>query len=279
MKNRHLKLYQNLGFTRALFLKSIHLICILSTNSTRWYLLSIQRMKGLFHRFTNYSIDELSLTQRVELISISKRCTFVENVLMPYPQFTSIKRLKKQFGIEVQYRNLFDRIEPLPPSDWLQDSLAIYTRKRTAFFSEKSRSEAIVFPILAEMQKHFNYEIAIYSGANLEADQKQGLNGECDFILSKGEQGIELEHPFVCIVEAKDKDIEQGIPQCLAQLIGAKMVNEKEAFSTPVLYGAATIGDTWLFLKLEDKLATIDNKHYYLNQLPELLGLLKEILS
>jgi hypothetical protein len=89
----------------------------------------------------------------------------------------------------------------------LKQTLNLYTKNRTAYFNEKSRSEGIVFPILSELQNVHNYKFALYSGATIEGDKELGLNGECDFVLSHAQQSIELERPVFCIIEAKDNDI------------------------------------------------------------------------
>ncbi len=34
----------------------------------------------------------------------------------------------------------------------------------------------------------------IYSGKNLDADKENGLSGECDFIISRGEQTFTIVH-------------------------------------------------------------------------------------
>jgi hypothetical protein len=105
------------------------------------------------------------------------------------------------------------------------------------------------------------------------------LNGECDFVLSQAKQSIELERPIFCIVEAKDNDLDLGIPQCIAQLVGARLFNEKLGNIAPkILYGAVTTGTEWNFLQLIDDEVTIDNDFYYFNNLPQLLGILNNVI-
>ncbi len=136
----------------------------------------------------------------------------------------------------------------MSPSEWLQETLHRNTKRRLAYYNEKSRSEGIVFPILTDLLHQNNFSFSLYSGAIIEGDKHLGLNGECDFVLTKAQQSIELERPVFCIFEAKDNDIELGIPQCIAQLYGARLYNEKsENFSPAVLYGAVTTGTEWNF--------------------------------
>ncbi len=198
---------------------------------------------------------------------------------MPYSQFTNIQSVRTQLGLSVVYRTLFSEITEVKPSAFLLEAIKRTSVGRMAYFSEKSRSEAIVFPILSELSLLHPYKIALYSGANIEGDKEKGLNGECDFVFSKGEQGMDVEKPIFCIVEAKDQDIRIGLPQCMAQLVGAKLFNERAGITQNLYYGAVTTGTSWTFLKMEDNLVTIDTQDYSLPQLPQLLGVLESIIT
>lgn len=197
---------------------------------------------------------------------------------MPYNQFNSLQALKKQLNIVTKTHSLFANLNSVEPSNWLLETLDRVLTHQVAYFSEKSRSEAIVFPILLEIQSRHEYRFGLYSGAIMEADKSIGLNGECDFILSNAVQSIELERPIFCIVEAKDNDIEMGIPQCLAQMVGAQIFNEQENYIYPIIYGAVTTGTEWLFLKLEGSTAYIDANRYYIADVAQLLGVLDNII-
>ncbi|MEY4904943.1 MAG: hypothetical protein RLZZ292_2758 [Bacteroidota bacterium] len=199
---------------------------------------------------------------------------------MPYSQYNTLQSVRQKLGITTHFRSLFSEAPPVAPSDWLLQTLTRYTKARTAYFNEKSRSEAIVFPILSELQNSCNFTFALYSGATIEGDQDLGLNGECDFVLSQAKQSIELERPVFCIVEAKDNDIELGIPQCMAQLYGARLFNEKVGeYSPTIMYGAVTTGTEWNFLQMTKNEIIIDNDFYYIKNLPELLGVLNHIVK
>jgi hypothetical protein len=39
-----------------------------------------------------------------------------------------------------------------------------------------------------------------------------------------------------------------GVPQCAAQLLGAKLYNEKKGVKLDKIYGCVTTGNEWLFL-------------------------------
>lgn len=196
---------------------------------------------------------------------------------MAYIDFTP-RQLMKAFGIKFKAKNLFTDIKKIQPSGWLLGALE---RGRTAgFYNEKSRSERLVSPILLELAEINNYKFNIHSGANLDADEKLGLRGECDFVFSFSEIQDFLTSPIFCITEAKKQDIEQGTIQCAAQLIGAKLFNESEGNTNiQCLYGASTTGTEWRFLKLENNEITIDKDRYYLVNVEQVMGILQHIIN
>ncbi len=194
---------------------------------------------------------------------------------MAFSNFTYDK-IQEELGISLHYDRLFHANVPLQPSTWLLETLFI--NEKLAFFSEKSRSEAIIFPILTDVWTQNNQSFAIYSGPDLEADKEKGLTGECDFILGKGAQGLSLDSPLFCMIEAKDQDIKKAIPQCIAQMEGAHIYNENHKKPLSIIWGCVTTGELWLFLKLENKQAYIDTKRYFLVELAEILGILQQIV-
>lgn len=194
---------------------------------------------------------------------------------MAYSKFTLVTA-KKQLELKDKRVTLFKDIKPINPSAWLKETLEI--TDEVAYFSEKSRSEGIVMPILLEIKRQSN-NFAIYSGALLDVDKKQGLNGEVDFILGRSTQNYELEAPLFCMVEAKDNDIEIGLGQCVAQMYAARLFDEREGYDIKHIYGCVTSGVEWQFLKLEGDTILIEKQRYYLQNLPQILGFLKKIVE
>jgi hypothetical protein len=121
----------------------------------------------------------------------------------------------------------------------------------------------------------------LYSGRDLPADPANNLNGECDFLLSYGEDIVidELMSPIFCAVEAKKQDMEYGTAQCAAQLYGVHVFNMNNKWIAPRYYGCATSGVEWRFLKLENKTLTLDIQRYSIFKLGELLGVLQYIVE
>lgn len=195
---------------------------------------------------------------------------------MAYSDFTA-NDLKKKFDLHFRAENLFPDLQSVPPSAWLLEALE--RGQELGFGSEKSRSERLVTPVLLELSSRNHHEFSIYSGMNLDIDEATGLKGECDFIFSFSRIQDFVTAPIFCITEAKKQDLEQGTIQCAAQLIGARKLNESEGNSFETLYGCSTTGVEWRFLKFEKNELVIDEKRYFMTDLPKLLGALQTVVE
>ncbi len=196
---------------------------------------------------------------------------------MAYGDYRNLAEFSKKFGIVNRVSLAVVSTQLIEPSDWLKDTLR--RNRQLPIKSEKSRSELIVSPILMEMRERNDQFFTIYSGDNLNIDEENGLKGECDFILAKDTGTFDVSAPIMQVVEAKKNDIEIGIPQCAAQMLGAKIFNEREGNPTEIIYGCVTTGDDWLFMKLENNLLLIDAQKYYLGNLNQLLGTFQTIID
>ncbi len=87
-----------------------------------------------------------------------------------------------------------------------------------------------------------------------------------------------MNYPIIQVVEAKRNDIEEGVRQCAAQLLGTRKFNESKGVKLEKLYGCATTGDDWIFIELNTELC-IDTKKYYLGEIDELLGKFQIIID
>lgn len=194
---------------------------------------------------------------------------------MAYGDFT-LDLLVERFGIKNREESLFDKVKPIQPSSKLQDALQFAGELPVR--TEKAKSEWIVAPILAELRQRNNGFFTIYSGENLNVDEASGLKGECDFILAKDVSSFGIDYPIFQLVEAKKHDIEFGVPQCAAQMLGAKIFNEKRDVHLEKIYGCVTNGNEWLFLCLENYLR-VHNKTYFLNEIEQILAVFQEIID
>ena len=197
---------------------------------------------------------------------------------MAYRDFT-LEDIELQFGIRNRTDSLFadNEITPQAPSANLVRDLE--EARELPIRSEKAKSELIVVPILLELRKLTGKFFTIYSGDTLSADKERGLIGECDFLLAKDTGSFSINVPLLSVVEAKKSDIEAGIPQCSAQLVGARVFNEQRGQALPVLYGCVTTADDWKFLKLQDQVIVVDRDIYYLRELDTILGIFHHIID
>ena len=180
-------------------------------------------------------------------------------------------------SIKVREYKLFDKIKEIEPSAFLAESL--YKNLKRNLRTEKAKSELIIAPILNELEDTNDNIFGYYSGYNFDVDKNLGLRGFCDFILSFEPDSPIIEAPVFCVVEAKNDNLDSGVPQCIAEMYAAQIFNQKRGSETPFIYGAVTFGYEWKFLKLENKIALLDTDLYYLIRLPELLGVLQTIVE
>ena len=146
---------------------------------------------------------------------------------MAYSDFT-LRKVKKDFNLTDKTASLFTPAPLLEPSSWLTESLEMGLELALGSSSEKARSEFIVAPILLDLRRRNQSFFAVHSGQNLDVDKEKGLNGECDFILSKGKMSYEINAPIFSMIEAKKSDIKAHLGQCTAQMVGARLFNQNE---------------------------------------------------
>jgi hypothetical protein len=196
---------------------------------------------------------------------------------MAYTDFT-LELAETRFGLVTQPGTLFGGLSPLPVPDWLRDLLA-RGMQVAALVSEKARSEFLVVPILLTTHEMAPGRLTIYSGQRLDVDAAQGLVGECDFILALTPPVPRLRSPLVTILEAKKADIEAGLGQCVAQMVGARLFNERSGEPSGPIFGCVTTGEAWQFLRLEAATVTLDQPRYFIDNVGGILAVLRAILT
>ncbi len=81
------------------------------------------------------------------------------------------------------------------------------------------------------------------------------------------------------MIEAKKGDIELGLGQCAAQMLGCRLFNEQKDNPIRTIHGCVSNGDDWQFMKLEDHILHIDQNRYYINELGKILGVFQRIVD
>jgi hypothetical protein len=193
---------------------------------------------------------------------------------MAYSDFT-VRRIKQEFGIQTQEGGRFlPATVDVAPSQMLQSILENYVPWAIAVGSEKAKSEMIVAPVLLEIKQILHSQVSVFSGRDFTVDASVGLNGICDFLISRSVEQLEIEAPAIVLVEAKRDSLNSGIGQCMAEMIAAQRFNQQNDVHIPTIYGATTSGTAWRFLKLEGQTVTIDLTDYALSPIERLLGML-----
>ena len=190
---------------------------------------------------------------------------------LSYSAFT-MDMVCKKFNIRLALKELFDDIEPVPPSDFLRTMLR---RSGSLFlYSEKARSEFIIAPVLLEIREILNHTVSIYSGMRLDVSPDEGLQGICDFIVTGTPPFPTVQSPLIMLVEAKRNAVEEGLGQCAAEMIAAHRLNQEDELSYSTVYGCVTTGELWQFLQLEDRNLLIDPTKIYIEHIDRILGIL-----
>ncbi|MBA3924564.1 MAG: hypothetical protein H0X31_23835 [Nostocaceae cyanobacterium] len=193
---------------------------------------------------------------------------------MSYSDFTLAKVIR-EFGLKItdNYR-MYSGVTEVEPSNLLTQTLEGNIPLAIASNTEKSRSEMIICPVLIEMRKQHKNQISLFSGIDFSIDNERGLNGNCDFIISRSPELFILTAPVIIIVEAKKENINGGLGQCVAEMLAARIFNEREGNNIYTIYGTVTSGTNWRFLKLEGGIVKIDLDEYYLSDIKKILGIL-----
>jgi hypothetical protein len=188
---------------------------------------------------------------------------------MPYTDFT-LESAEAELGVTTRPGDLFPGLSPAAVPVWLSDALD--RGMQLALISEKSRSEFIVAPVLLAVREASGGAVSILSGQRLDVDPPRKLFGECDFLLARSEPVPRLRAPLMAVVEAKRNDIEGGLGQCIAQMVAARLFNERSGHPGPAVHGCVTTGETWQFLRLAGDVATLHRPRLYIDNVGLILA-------
>ncbi len=198
---------------------------------------------------------------------------------MSYSDFKKLDEVKQKFEILISSSgSLFQNVDQAKASEQLVSILSENVSLALNINTEKARSEMIIAPVLIEVRKRLERKISLFSGLEFNVDEKLGLTGYCDFILSKSPDQVFIEFPVVCVVEAKNENIKSGYAQCMAEMIAAHKYNEKKSYAGLIL-GVVTTGSNWKFLKLEQDIIYIDYEEYLISQIDKILGIFVSVLN
>jgi hypothetical protein len=185
--------------------------------------------------------------------------------------------VEQALGLHLLDADLFSTTPPCVVRDIIAEVVQEGVELALANSTEKAKSEFIIAPVLLELRRMAGGRIALFSGVEWDVDAARGLNGYCDFILTKGGSEHVLRAPFVAVVEAKNDLIRSGLGQCIAAMVAAHVSNERTAERSGPVYGVVSTGAAWKFLLLEGVDVKLDRHEYFIDNLPKLMGILKAI--
>jgi hypothetical protein len=162
---------------------------------------------------------------------------------------------------------------PIPVSNFFQDRLDRLKRRFDLDTCEESK-KLLIDAVCDEALENID-RLKIWKGANLESDTTCGV---ADYLVA--ERRGYLETPFLCIIEAKKDDFEQGLAQCLVEMQACQWENQqiKPKPDRPIeIFGIVTNGNTWQFYKLTPKGEVHETPTYSIGDRELLLGRLHHV--
>jgi hypothetical protein len=196
---------------------------------------------------------------------------------MAFRDFT-FPEVQQKLGISVAEADLFSDIVPAPVRQEFGALIRESADLALAINTEKARSEFIIAPVLLELRRSLHGAFGLFSGIEFDVDSSRGLNGFCDFILTKMPRQIILTAPLVAVVEAKNDNLRSGLGQCIAIMVAAQEYNRKAGTLGDAIYGVVTTGSAWKFLQLLDSEVIVDIHEYYIVDLGRIMGILAQMI-
>jgi hypothetical protein len=190
----------------------------------------------------------------------------------------SFPQVIRDLGLSLDEANLYAEVPPLTlPADLLariQDGANL----ASAINTEKARSEFVIAPVLYELRRQHSGSLGLFSGVELDADAARGLNGVCDFLITREPRQHVVTTPLVAIVEAKNDNLRSGLGQCIAAMVASQIINQQAGHELPMLFGVVTTGTAWKFLQLQASVVTLDLVEYHIENVGKILGILGRMI-
>jgi hypothetical protein len=184
-----------------------------------------------------------------------------------FSSFTYVEAFKH---LNLEELNLwFFEVEPLDPSSFFQERL----QRLNEFFDLQSYEESkkLLIDAICEEAIYDCKHLKIWKGAQLADDTTSGY---VDYLIAARKRY--LESPFLCIVEAKKDDFEQGLAQCLVEMKACQANNRLIDRWLDIL-GIVTNGGSWQFYRLRMNGTVDETAVYSTGNMADLLGRLRYV--
>jgi hypothetical protein len=196
---------------------------------------------------------------------------------MAYSDF-DLRTVLDRFGLRTdENTDLFAGVPPAEPGESVRTWLARFGRIAVGVGSELARTVYLIGPMLAEAAVQAGDPVHVLPGVTLDVDRGLGLDGYCDYLITRSGEYYFVRGPLAAVVEAKREDLVAGLGQCAAGMVGIRLFNERDGTPVPAVYGCVTSGTNWRFLKLEGQTLFIDATEYHIREAGKILGILLAI--
>ena len=195
---------------------------------------------------------------------------------MSYREF-ALTDVEAKLGLTLTIEPLFQTVEAVEPragfSETLQEGVTVAQGANT----EKARSELIIAPILMEFRRLRGNQNALFSGVEFNVDPTIGLNGFCDFLITRSSRQYIVTAPVIAVAEGKNDNVNYGLGQCIAEMRAAWVFNALKNEPITQIFGATTTGTHWKFLRLRDVQVTLDADDYFIRDVGKIIGILLDM--
>ncbi|MEM9217652.1 MAG: hypothetical protein AAGD25_25340 [Cyanobacteria bacterium P01_F01_bin.150] len=169
---------------------------------------------------------------QAKLLDPDKSYTFRSYFEMPY----DTDRILAEFGYAYSNQRL-----TLPRSQQKSSRLPAIQQQVEEILplvilsSETAKRELLVAPLVIEIARFCQCQLRIEYGLTVN----NWLKGELDYLMRS--------HQSLVVIEAKKDDLTRGFTQLAVELIAIATADEQET-----VYGAVTIGNAWVFGRLDN---------------------------
>jgi hypothetical protein len=197
---------------------------------------------------------------------------------MAFQDFT-FPQVIQDLGLTFADGDLFSPVPAVPVRPEFLATVLEGNNLASAINTEKARSEFVIAPVLFELRRLHAGGLGLFSGTELEADASRGLNGICDFIITRSPFQHVVTAPLITIVEAKNDNPRTGLGQCISALYAAQFLNQVSGVNIGIAYGASSTGGAWKFARLTGAELTLDLVEYHIESLGKILGILGHMVE
>lgn len=192
---------------------------------------------------------------------------------MAYREF-ALADVEARLGLTLKIEPLFHDVKAVEPQSGFSETLGEGVTVAQGVNTEKARSELIIAPILMEFRRLRGNKNALFSGVEFNVDPANGLNGYCDFLITRSSRQYIVTAPVIAVAEGKNDNVNYGLGQCIAEMRAAWLFNSQKGEAISQVFGATTTGTHWKFLRLRDTVVTLDADDYFIGDLGKILGVL-----